>query len=231
MAKIIRATYPLELSLGLLLLLFVLSFFLSPQVFVVSWHELMEGTDVYFGMVLVSLAVIIMVLILWEEFLFPIKVKPSDNGMVFRNHRTKLKTQLLIYCMIPAIFIFIYFKYDVSLIRFIIWATICIVLPIAAKLGPGINNYNDFLKLTNDSIAYKNNKEEGTFELKSIQHITLVRDERGVLHKFQIMAANGTENIIDLDEMELEAFIDSIDKFMTSHYGNLLKDTGIISKS
>ena len=77
MGKIIRPTYPVEFSVGLLILIFVLSFFLSSQIFDVRWHELMEGTSAYFGMFLISIAVIVMVLILWEDFLFPVKVNPG----------------------------------------------------------------------------------------------------------------------------------------------------------
>ncbi|HEY5745892.1 MAG TPA: heavy metal transporter [Chryseolinea sp.] len=221
MGKIIRPTYPLEFSIGLLILIFVLSFFLSSQLFYIQWHELMEGTNAYFGMLLISVAVLIMVLILWEEFLFPIKVKPEKDGVIFRNHRTKLKTQLLIYCIIPVIFAFVYFNFNVNIVRFIIWATLCTVIPVVVKLVSGINNYNDFLKLTDKIIAYKNNKKSGVFELKEIQRLTLLRDEGNVLHKIQVSTHH--ENlIIDLDEMELDAFLNSIDQFITSHYKHLL---------
>jgi hypothetical protein len=226
MAKIIRPTYPVEFSIGLLILIFVLSFFLSSQIFDVRWRELMDGTNVYFGMFLISSAVVIMVLILWEEFLFPIKIKPGADGMVFHNHRTKLKTQLLIYFIIPAIFIFVYFYFGpkINTIRFIIWAAICTIMPVAIKLVSGINNYNDFLKLTDDRIEYKNNQESGIFYVKDIQRITPIRDERKVLHKMDVSTAQGGNVTIDLDEMELEAFLDSIDHFITAHYPALVKE-------
>jgi len=223
MGKIIRPTYPVEFSVGLLILIFVLSFFLSSQLFDTHWRELMDGTttSAYFGMLLISVAVIIMVLILWEEFLFPVKVKPGKDGVVFRNHRTKLKTQLLIYCIIPAIFAFVYFNFDVHIVRFIIWAVLCTVIPVVIKLVSGINNYNDFLKLTDHAIEYKNNQKSGVFELKEIKSLTLIRDERNVLHKVQV-STHQEQQVIDLDEMELEAFLDSIDQFITLHYKRLL---------
>lgn len=221
MRKIIRPTYPVEFSIGLLILIFVLSFLLSSQIFDVRWHELMEGSDAYFGMLLVSVAVIIMVLILWEEFLFPVKVKPGQDGVTFRNHRTKLKTQLLIYCIIPVIYSFVYFYFDINLVRFVIWATICTVVPVAIKLFSGINNYNDFLKLTDNAIEYKNNKKSGVFAVKEIQRLKLIRDERNVMHKIEVSTPQGTQ-VIDLDEMELEAFLNAIDQFVTSHYKGLL---------
>jgi uncharacterized membrane protein len=222
MGKIIRPTYPVEFSVGLLILIFVLSFFLSSQLFHTHWRELMEGTsNAYFGMFLISAAVIIMVLVLWEEFLFPIRIKRGKDGVTFRNHRTKLKTQLLIYCIIPAIFAFVYFNFDVHIVRFIIWAILCTVIPVAIKLVSGLNNYNDFLKLTDNAIEYKNNQKSGVFALKEIQRLTLIRDERNVLHKVQV--STHKENlIIDLDEMELDAFLDSIDQFITGHYKTLL---------
>jgi hypothetical protein len=223
MGKTIRPTYPAQFSIGLLLLIFAISFFLSSQVFAVKWKDLLEGnTNVYFGMFLVSAAVIIMMLILWEEFLFPIKFKPAAASVVFRNHRNKLKTQLLIYCAIPIIFSFIYFEYEVKLVRFIIWAGICTIAPVAGKLISGIKNYNDFLKLTNDAIEYKNNAEVGIFLLTDIQHIKLIKDERNILHKIQLLLTNNHEVTIDLDEMELEDFYDSIDKSIAIHYQRLL---------
>ncbi len=223
MAKIIRPTYPKELSIGLLLLVFAVAFFLSGQIFDTSRHDSNEGKNLYVGMFLFSSAVIIMMLVLWEEFLFPIKVKPDEDGMVFRNHRNKLKKQALIYLAIPAIFVFIYVQYDVNLVYFLIWGVVCIGLPVAGKLTSGIKNYNDFLKLTNDTIEYKNNEEEGVFALKDIQHITLVKDERTVLHKIQLLTVSNKQVTIDLDEMELEAYYAFIDKFITGHYKSLLK--------
>lgn len=226
MAKIIRSTYPVEFSVGLLILIFVLSFFLSSQIFYVRWRELMEGTNVYLGMFLVSAAVIIMVLILWEEFLFPIHIRPGHDGVVFHNHRTKLITQLFLYLVIPGIFVFIYvyFQDRINTVRFAIWAAICTLMPVVIKLASGLNNYNDFLKLTNDLIEYKNNKKAGVFYIKDIQRITPVRDERQVLHKVEIATTQGRPVLIDLDEMELEAFLDSIDRFITAHYPTLVKE-------
>ena len=223
MAKIIRPTYPKELSIGLLLLIFAVSFFLSGQIFDTSHHDSNDGKNVYVGMFLFSSAVIIMMLVLWEELLFPIRVKPDEDGMVFRNHRNKLKKQALIYLVIPVIFAFIYVEYDVNLVYFIIWGVVCIGLPVVGKLISGIKNYNDFLKLTNDTIEYKNNEAEGLYALKDIQHITLVKDARNVLHKIQLLTVSNEQVTIDLDEMELEAYYTFIDKFITGHYKRLLK--------
>ena len=224
MAKIIRSTYPAQFSIGLLLLIFVIAFFLSSQVFEVRWKSLIEGTtNVYFGMFLVSSAVIIMVLILWEEFLFPIKFKPAAASVVFSNHRNKLIIQTIIYCAIPIIFIFIYFEYKVSHVRFFIWAGICVIAPVVGKLISGIKNYNDFLKLTNEAIEYKNNAEAGVFLVKDIRFIELIKDERNILHKIKLVLTNDSQVTIDLDEMELEDFYDLIDKSIAVHYPNLVK--------
>jgi hypothetical protein len=222
MAKVIRPTYPLEFSIGILLLIFALSSFLSAQIFKAPWHEIMDGSYVLFGMMLVGLAFVIIALILWEELLFPVKVIPTAEEVVFRNHQTKLKTQLIIYCVIPAVFTFVYIEYEINLIRFIIWAVICIALPVAAKLISGIKNYNDFLKLTYKTIEYKNNEEAAVIELKDVKQITFIKDETNVLHKIQLFLINNNSITIDLDEMELEAFYDSIDKSMNVHYKNLI---------
>ena len=223
MAKLIRPTYPKEFSLGLLLLIFVLSGFLSSQIFKAHWRDVLDGSEVLFGMFLVGIAVVIMVLILWEEFLFPIHIKPTEHEVVFRNHRTKLKTQALIYFALPIIFAFIYFSYEINHVRFLLWASVCIIAPVAGKLISGIKNYNDFLKLTDNTIEYKNNAEEGVFPVKEIQRITLIKDENEILHKVQVGMISGNQIIIDLDEMELEAYYKIIQIFILGHYNDLVK--------
>ncbi len=227
MAKVIRQRYSIEFSVGILLLIFVLSLFLSFQLFEIPQPALNEGKNIYLGAVLVSSAVIIMLLVLWEEFLFPVKIKSEEGGIIFRNHSTKLKTQLLIYSTIPIIFGFVFVEYEVNLTRFVIWATICIVAPVAGKLISGIKNYNDFLKLSNVAIEYKNNEKEGILHLTNIQGITLIKDDRNVLHKIQLTMTNNHQITIDLDEMELEAFISTIDKFIATHYKSLLNETNV----
>jgi len=224
MAKIIRQTYPLEVSIGILLLVFALSMFLSGQIFEIKQPDLNEGKNLYLGMFLVSTSVIIMLLILWEEFLFPVKINQEEGKAVYRNHRTKLKKQALIYCIIPAIFIFIYLHYEVNLVRYCIWAVICVVTPVVGKLISGINNYNDFLVLTNERIEFKNNEKVGNIELQDIKKIIPIRDQRHVLYKVQVLLTDDTLITIDLDEMELEAYFGSIDGFISTHYGWLLKD-------
>ncbi|MEQ6117928.1 heavy metal transporter [Reichenbachiella sp. MALMAid0571] len=223
MGKIIKPSYPIEISIGLLILIFALSFFLSGQIFAIPRADLQGDYSVYFGMFLASLAVLIMVLILWEELLFPVAVDLQKEEVIFRNHRTKLKIQAFIYLSIPAIFGFIYLNYQIHEIRFYIWAAICVLVPVVGKLVSGINNYNDFLKLTSDVIEYKNNKKEGAFEIKNIQQITPIKDERDVLYKVQLSLANDSQVTIDLDEMELEAFYDSIEKYITDNYQSLIK--------
>lgn len=223
MGKVIRPRYPMEFSIGLLLLVFALSFFLSGQIFQARGYTINEGRDIYPGMFLVSCAVVLMLLVLWEEFLFPVKVKAEGRSVIYRNHRNKLKKQLLIYLIIPVIFTFLYFEYEVNMLRFIIWTAVCVVSPVAGKLISGINNYNDFLKFTQDSIEYKNNEKTGIFKLSELQQIILVRDNRNVLHKIQLLTTDNNTVIIDIDEMELEAFYLSIDKFVIAHYKDLVK--------
>jgi hypothetical protein len=222
MAKIIRPTYPLNFSIGLLILIFVLSTFLSFEIFAVKWRVIMEGGGPLFGMLIAGIAVVIMALILWEEFLFPVRIKPIEDEIVFRNHFTKLKSQVMIYCTIPVIVGFIYYNYEVNYFWFLIWAAICVISP-AGKLVSGIKNYNDFLKLTNDAIEYKNNEKEGVLPVAEIQEISLIRDEANVLHKVHVLMQNSNRVIIDLDEMELEAYFQTIDEFINGHYKGLVK--------
>jgi hypothetical protein len=223
MAKIIRPTYPLNFSIGLLLLIFLLSAFISFEIFDTTWHAVVGGEGPMLGMALAATAVVIMALILWEEFLFPVRIKPVEDEIIFRNHFTKLKTQMLIYCMIPAIVVFIYVSYNVSLVPFFIWATICTVVPVAGKLISGLKNYNDFLKFTDNTIEYKNNAKEGLILVSDIREIVLIKDEAHVLHKIKVLMSDKTELIIDLDEMELEAYFETIETFIVSHYGSLLR--------
>lgn len=225
MRRLIRPTYPIEFSIGLLSLIFIISCLVSHQIFNIPLTD--QSNSIFIGMFLVGTAVIIMVLIVWEEFLFPIKVKEINGGIIFRNHRTKLKTQLLIYCSIPAIFAFIYYEYEVHYIRFFICAAICIVSPIIEKIASGINNYNDFLKLTHDVIQYKDNDREGTYNTKEIKNISIIRDDRNVINKIDLLLTNNDHVIIDIDKMELDAFYDSINKFITLHYSKIVKDTKV----
>lgn len=220
MKKLIRPTYPKEFSIGLLILVFVVAFFLSHQIFDAPFSQ---RQSVYAGMFLVAIAVIIMLLIIWEEILFPIKIKEIEGGMVFRNHGTKLKTQLLIYSIIPIIFVFIYFEYEIKPFRFIIWAAICTILPIVEKIASGVNNYNDFLKLSDKEISYKNNEKSGVFETKYIQSLTMIKDERNIIEKIELSFSNSNNISIDLDEMELDAYYAYIEQFIITHYSHLLK--------
>ena len=223
MAKIIRRTYPLEFSIGLLLLIFLLAAFLSFEIFDVRWHEMREGNGPILGMALAGIAVVIMALILWEEFLFPVRIKRNEDQVVFRNHFTKLKTQVLMYCVIPVIVVFIYFNYKIRHFPFFVWAGVCLISPVAGKLISGLKNYNDFLKLTNDAIEYKNNKKESVLRVSEIKEIILIKDEANFLCKVQVVMVNNNQVTIDLDEMELEAYYHTIEEFIKGHYKTLVK--------
>ena len=181
----------------------------------------MAGSNQIFGMMLAGLAVVLMVLILWEEFLFPVRFKPTENEILFKNHSTKLQTQILIYCAIPVIVGFDYFTYDISPVPFFIWASVCLGAPVAGKLASGLKNYNDFLKLTNDTIEFKNNEKEGVLKISEIQEIVLIKDDENVLLKVKVHMQSNSEVMIDLDEMELEAYNETIEKFITGHYTGL----------
>lgn len=224
MAKLIRKTYPKEVSIGLLLLVFVITAFLSHQIFEGRAAVLNEGKNTYLGAVMIGSAVVIMMLVLWEEFLFPIHVKIDTDRVVFSNHRSKLKKQAAIFLMIPIIFAAVYTLYAVNIVGFIIWAGICIISPVLGKLISGIKNYNDFLALTDETIEYKNNEKEGVYQLKDVKQIVLIKDDTKVLHKIQLILSNGQPVLIDLDEMEIEAFYISIDEYLNQHYKNLVKE-------
>ena len=224
MTNVVRKTYPAAFSAGIMILIYALTFFLSQQIFTVPISALNQNKSVYFGMFLASTAVIIMILILWEELLFPIKLREVNGGMIFHNHRNKIRTQLLIYCTIPAIFSYIYLNYEVNLIRFLILTAICILLPIVEKIASGINNYNDFLQLTNEEVEYKDNEKVGTFKIKDIQTFTIITHDKEHTHQIELLFKNNDTVTIDLHEMELEAYYVSIYDYMKIHYGHMLKE-------
>lgn len=227
MAKVIRPTYPPHISIGILLMIFALSFFMSFQLFEKPGYDLNDRQNVYIGAFLVSTAVIIMVLVLWEEFLFPLKIKPTGQGVEFRNHRNKLRNQLLIYCLIPIIVVYVYLNFEVNLLRFIIWSVVIVVTPVVGKLISGINNYNDFLKLNKTSIEYKNNELEGTYDISTLSAIVLLKDDGRIAHKIRLQGIDGSNVMIDLDEMELDDYLNSIEKHCNAYYKSLIKEEHI----
>ena len=225
MGKIIRDKLPTEYSIGILLLIFGLTFFLSGRLFETTTMQTEQSPNPYLGMLLASVAVIIMVLILWEELLFPIQINPTQEEVIFRNHRNKLKIQGLVYLIVPSIVAFLYANYKLNLYSFIPWAAVCIIAPVGAKLVSGINNYNDFLKLTSSKIEYKNNEKEGSFELEDIDSIQLIKDDAGFIEKLRMELKNDDYVIIDLNEMELDAYYDAIEEYVNSNFQDLLKVT------
>jgi len=222
MTKIIRATYRRDVSFGVMVIIFAVVYFLSDQLFEKNQPPMEGLVNLVFGKVLVCIAVLVMVLILWEEILFHVHIKPVDDGLLFRNHGTKLKFQLLLYLIIPVIVVFLYLTYEVSVFRFFSWAVVCVILPVVAKLRSGIKNYNDFLKMTGSVIQYKNNQLHGTYALAEVQHIRLIKDQGNVLHKISLDLISGATITIDLDEMELEDFYEAINEYIVEHYVPLL---------
>jgi hypothetical protein len=223
MQKTIRSTYPVEISVGVLTLIFVLGFLLSSQLFTVPWDNLASGLDVYLGMFLVTNAVMVMVLIIWEEILFPVRIKHIEGGVIFKNHRNKLITQLLFFLLIPAIYALVYLNFEVHPIRFYIWASINIILPLVAKLGSGLNNYNDFLMLTDKIISYKDNELSGEFKIADITTLEKINNEEGQFEKLAVYLVDGEKIIIDLDDMELDDYYEAIEEHLSSNYSSLLK--------
>ena len=97
------------------------------------------------------------------------------------------------------------------------------MLPIAGKIASGVNNYNDFLKLAHEYIEYKNNELEGLYRTEDIEKIFLSKEEGKLVPKIHLLLKTNEDIVIDLDEMELEDFYDSIFAFINDHYKHLLK--------
>jgi hypothetical protein len=222
MKKIVRRAYPIEVSVFMLAFIFLVAFLFTYDIFNVTFNSAAHNKTAYLGMFLVGTATVIALLIIWEELLFPVIVKQGNDTLRVSNHRTKLRTQALIYLVIPAIFLFIYMNFSINVFHFAIWAGMCMVIPIVAKIFSGIKNYNDYLKLSPYDIEYKNNEKEGKFQLAEVRYISMVKDDHNVLSKLTL-GVNHAEVIIDLDEMELEAYYETIEEFTKKTYQHLLK--------
>ncbi len=229
--KEIRKSYSAESNILLLSYIFLTACFFSYQMFGVSFRDLTEWHKAYLGMVLTGLAVSIMVLIVWEEMLFPVKAHKVKGGLIFRNHQTKLLTQLLLYAIIPVLLAIIYFEFKVDTFHFVIWVIVCMVPPIVEKIVSGLNNFNDYLKLTSTQIEYKNNEKEGCFDIINIQGIAILNDKDGITKIIQLLLKNNETVLIDLHEMELDAYYESIDNFIMVKYKTLLKDFNSIGRA
>lgn len=228
--KTIRDSKPAETNVLMLAYIFFIACFFSFQMFGVRFHDFPNWGNAYWGMALMGAAATLMVTIVWEDMVFPVKEKKIDGGLEFRNHQTKLNTLILLYLAIPVILAIIYNLHEVDTFHFSIWSAVCLVPPVVGKLFSGVKNYNDFLRLTTKEIQYKNNEKVGTFQIKDVRNLSIVLSDDKVDKKFILTLANNEQVDIDLHEMELDDFYESIDHFIASHYQSLLKDSQIPSK-
>ncbi len=131
----------------------------------------------------------------------------------------------------PLIFYFIYLEYDLKVSHFLIWAFFCIVLPAGEVIMSGINNQRYFLKLTTRMIKFKNGEQEGTYATKDIRNIRITTEKtrRFVnLKKVELLFANQEAVEIDLDEMNLHVFYESILAFIKKYYSHMLIEDTIV---
>jgi len=224
MKKLVRPVYPVEISGVIICLIFLLTYFFSYHIFDAHFHfrDAQMHKAAYWGMFLVGIATVMATLIIWEEILFPVVVKQSADYLKVRNRRKKLHAQALLYLVIPVIFAFIYFNYHVNTFHFMAWMSVCLLAPLMQKLFSGIRNYNDFLNLSTSEIEYKNNKKQGKFLLAKVEYIQMVKDSDNILSKLKL-GMNNSEVTIDLDQMELDAYYDTIQDFMQKTYKNILR--------
>lgn len=224
MRKLVRPVYPMEVSGVIICLIFLLTCSFSYHVFDAHFHfhDAEKHKAAYWGMFLVGVAAVMAMLIIWEEILFPIVVKQREGSLKVRNRRKKIQMQALMYAVIPVIFAFIYYNYHVNTFHFMAWMSVCMIAPVAAKLVGGIKNYNDYLKLSSSEIEYKNNKKTGKYSLAKIEYIRVVKDRHNILSKLKL-GMNNSEVTIDLDEMELDAFYETIQDYLQRTYKNLLR--------
>ena len=221
--KLIRASFPVELNVLIVLSVLLFTAFFSYQVFDITFHEREDRQAAYWGMLFIGLAVILVTLIVWEEILFPIKIRVLENGIKLSNNQQKLKVQVMLYLGIPVLFAIVYYRYHLHHIHFFTWLAICMGVPVLTKLFSGIKNYNDFLTLTDTEIEYKNNEKEGCFQLSTVSAMRIVKDKHEMLSKIILLMNDSKEVTIDIDEMELEAFYEVIIIFIYEHYKHLVK--------
>ena len=222
MKETIRKTLPRNISMGMLIIIFVIVYLLAGQLFE-DHQDVKEGIlNIYTAYFLVSFAVMVMILILWEEILFPVHIKAVDGGFLFRNHLRKLKFQILLYLTIPIIVVFLFLNYKVSQFRFFGWATVVIVFPIVGRIMSGLKNYNDFLQITPQLIAFKDNDHEGKYDISQIQRLALVKDNLGAIKELKLNLISGEQEIIKVHQMELDDFFGHIEKYINNTYQSLL---------
>ena len=222
MKKLVRPAYPIEVSVLMLCAIFLYTWFCSHQIFDGRLQYAEHRKIAYVGMLLVGIAVVIATLVVWEELLFPVRIKHHEDTLKVRNHRRKLQIQVLLYLTIPMIFSVIYFTFKINLFHYLLWAAPCILIPIVVRLFSGIKNYNDYLMLSSSEIEYKNNEKEGKFPLAKVEYIRVIKDSHNTLSKLKL-GVNNSEVTIDLDEMELDAFYGTIQEFVQRTYKNILK--------
>ena len=224
MKKLVRPVYPLEISAIIVGLVFLLTSFFSYHIFNIHFHlgDAEEHKAAYIGMFLIGVAAVIATLIVWEEILFPVVIKLNQHSLIVRNHRKKLQMQAILYIVMLSIYAFIYFTYTVNMYYFTLWLSVCMLAPLVQKLGSGIRNYNDYLELSSSEIEFKNNKKHGKFLLDKVQYIRIIRDHDNILSKLKL-GMNNSEVTIDLDEMELDAYYETIQDYLQRTYKNLLR--------
>lgn len=221
MKETIRKSLPRNLSIGVLILIFAMVYFLAAQLFKKGHTDLIGVSNIHLAYFLVSMAVLVMILILWEELLFPVRIKREADGFIFRNHRNKLKFQAAMYMIIPAIVVFLYLNYEVSMFRFFGWAAVVLILPAIGKLKSGINNYNDFLTLTPSKIEFKDNDHEGSYKVEDIQKLQLTKDDTDGLDELILGLKSGEEVRVQVHQMELDDFFESIEEYVSGTYQTL----------
>lgn len=222
MKKIVRHSYPIEISFLILSFVFLVSSFLAYDIFYIPFNHAVRRSLPYGGIFLIAGAVVIAMLVIWEELLFTVAVKHNAEILNVRNHRTKLIIQAAIYPIIPLLFFLVYKYYNIRMTHFYIWLAVCTVVPVAVKIFSGFKNFNDFLKLSATEIDYKNNEKEGKFNVANLTYISLVKDNDHILTKM-ILGMDDTKLTIDLDEMELEDYYDNIEEFVKRTYRNIYR--------
>lgn len=222
MKKIVRHSYPIEISLLILSFVFLVASFLAYDIFYIPFNHAVRRSLPYGGIFLIAGAVVIAMLVIWEELLFTVAVKTNIEILKVRNHRAKLLIQALLYPIIPLLFYFVYQYYNIRMTHFYIWLGFCTIVPIVVKIFSGFKNFHDFLILTAEEIEYKNNELEGKYKVSEITYITLVKDNDHILSKM-ILGLKDSELVIDLDEMELEDYYENIQEFVKLKYKNLLR--------
>src|SRR6185312_11675027 len=200
MKKLQRPLQHTMLDILIFCLIFLIAFFLSKPLFEASYTTHGQKIIEYSGMCLIGITAVLVTLIIWESILFPPKFSRVDDGVRVSNPTLKNLIQVMLYMATLIIMLAIFYSYPVREPHFRYCFVVFAGMPLIHKIISGIRKGSSFLKLTGTEIRYRNRRKRGSFELRKIQYIRIIRGAGNTISKLRLGIDN-SEVTIDLDEM------------------------------